>query len=220
MASRKHLNQFIQTMYAAIPPHKKTRVQPTTTYNHALMMVSFTYQLLWRVSSWGPETTHSFDCFQYPVQCSHLIAPRHCLQDVCTGLVASRKHLNQFMQTVYAAIPPTRRHSTSHNNISPCSNDGVIYSPVAMKSFLLTAGGNALRLRSTHRAVSALGSAFTRVGATISSATYMYGTGGKCETSESIHADSVRSHPHPYKKTRVQPTTTYNHALLMVSWTH
>ena len=126
---------------------------------------------------------------------------RHCLQNICTGLVASGRHLNQFMQTVYAAIPtPTRRHSTTYNNISPCSNDGVINSPVAIKSFLLTARGNALRLRSTHRAVSALGSAFTRVGATILSATYMYGTDGKRIKCGSIHADNVHSHPSPTRR--------------------
>ena len=166
------------------PHHKKTRVQPTTIYRHALLMVSLTHQfhrVEWSVGI-GNRDGPLLDCFacSHYTPCSHGLVPRYRLQNICTGPMASRKHLNQFIQTMYAAIPtPTRRHSTSHNNTSPCTIDGAIYSPVAIKSFLLTAGGNALQLRSTHRAVSALGSAFTRVGATILSATYMYGTDGK-----------------------------------------
>ena len=60
-------------------------------------MVPFTHQLRGRVSAWGPEATPSFDCFQHPVQCSHLIVPRHCLQNVYMGPVASGKHLNMWV---------------------------------------------------------------------------------------------------------------------------
>ena len=52
------------------------------------------------------------------MQCSHLIVPRHCLQNICTGPMASGKHVNQFLQTMYAAIPPpTRRLHVSSCNI-------------------------------------------------------------------------------------------------------
>ena len=163
-------------VYTAIvsPLHPPTRrhVQPTTIYRHALMMVSLTHQFHWRVSSRNPQGTPSFHCFQHPVPCSHLIEPRHCLHNNYMYGTDIKQETSESIHadSVRSHPHPTRRHSTSHNNISPCTIDGVINSPVAIKNFLLTARGNALRLRSTHRAVSALGSVFTRVGATILSA--------------------------------------------------
>ena len=186
------------------------------------MMVSLTHQFHWRVSSRNPQETPSFHCFQHPVPCSHLIAPRHCLHNNYMYGTDVKQETSESIHadSVRSHPHPTRRHSTSHNNISPCTIDGVINSPVAIKNFLLTARGNTLRLRSTHRAVSALGSAFTRVGATILSATYMYGTDGKWKIMWINSCRQCTQPSLPHKKTRVQPTTTYNHALMMVSLTH
>ena len=49
------------------------------------------------------------------------------------------------VDTMYGAAPPPHKKTcTTHNNISPCTNDGVINSPVPMNSFLLRPAGNTL----------------------------------------------------------------------------
>ena len=191
------------------PPHKKTRVEPTTTYYHALMMgirnregplldcfawwaprshvvvprycLQHNVRDRWQVETyyhalmmgirnregplldcfawWAPrshvlvpryclqhnvrdrwqvETYYHalmmgirnregplLDCFAWWAPRSHVLVPRYCLQHICTGPMASGKHVDQFMQTVYTATPtPQEDTSRTNNNILPCSNDG------------------------------------------------------------------------------------------------
>ncbi len=78
---------------------------------------------------------------------------------------------------------------TTHNNISPCTNDGVINSPVSLTSIFSSPGGDALPpLDKVERALLSVDCGTSLSG-------NMYGTGGKWETSESVHVGNVRSYP-------------------------
>ena len=80
------------------PPHKKTRVEPTTTYYHALMMGIRNRE--------GPL----LDCFAWWAPRSHVLVPRYCLQhNVRDRWQVEKMWINSCRQCTQPP-PPTRRH--------------------------------------------------------------------------------------------------------------